>query len=133
MLLVWCMSSNKAEDTLPCISRGHRNVGCSAVKYAMRRAWVDHDLVPHTALLERVIACCQASCTPKIIHCYRRYAGLSEAQGQFFVELVQATHIGIDEHLRTAWLVGMRNIGSKTIAICCGQYDVFTMSCAVLS
>src|SRR2546421_7678435 len=55
MLLLRCMSRNKAQYTFPCISRGLGKLCCSAVKEAMRRTWIDHDLVLHTGFVERLI------------------------------------------------------------------------------
>src|SRR5437899_146712 len=81
--------------------------------------------------IKRVVACGQPSRAPKIIHRQRCDTHLGKTQCQILVELMQPTHIGIDEHLRSYGITGPGSIGSKTIPVCHSKHNIFALSSTI--
>ena len=60
----------------------------------------------------------------------RAHSHFGEAQREFFVELMQTAHIGINNDLRAVGLRGVGDVSGELIAVLRGQNDVFAICCA---
>src|SRR5579885_3682342 len=63
---------------------------------------LDLHLLDMRHVFKGIIPAAQAGSAPEVVNCNCGNTHLGKAQGQFFVELVQPAHIGIDNHLSSA-------------------------------
>src|SRR6266516_5623110 len=77
-------------------------------------------------VIKRLISRADTSSATKIINRHGRDTYFGEAQRQFFIELMQPSHIGIYKHLYVFRACWMGDKGGKAVLFCCCQDDVLS-------
>src|SRR5713101_985383 len=107
--------------TSACPHVGQRSGDISIKHIQLELLYVWHEV-------EGVVACGETGAAAKIVNSHRAYAYLGKTQRQFFVELVQPTHIGEDKYLCPRGTSWPGSIGGKTIPVSSGQHNILALS-----